>query len=423
MNKLCSTLASGIFSAYLLFGGCDFNFTNISKKDDSVNKEYHLNNFKEITSYDNFEQPSGISTYKKANSRNLLFEESIGLEGKLLFYEAPTINYETGSFSKHPSIYSTSDISNLEKIFEFSDDYINEFEGNGRFMLNDGTLKIQGLLSSLVISSDNSIFFISNTSNKMFKIYKPGEIFTATEFLADDELYGVNSMTLGDDGKIYAVQEQLKSNGNSVRNRRVISIDLSNSLIKEEFVLPEGVSTDVFFRVKESYDLSVGNRLDITQNNEVGKLLNGFDFFISDQINGKIYAHSPEMSEAGYFASDLNLPSSVVVDLEGKVITVEGPVLSLQENNSIKSIQINEPPKIVQIDSEANNTDLYSFLDEASEYDTEWYKILDNGFIDPINLYFDSALVDDTSNWCFYYTNSFTGKVGLISADKIPVSE
>ena len=418
MNKLRSAIASGIFSACLLFGGCDINSTNISKKDDSTNKEYHLENFKNVSGDNNYEKPSSIVKYDGINSRNSFFNGVGKLEGKLLFYEAPTLNYETKQFLKRPAIYSALDITNPEKIFEFSDDYLDEFNSD-QYVLEDGALRITGLLSSLVPSSDDSILFISNVSNKMFKIYKSETTFVAEEFLVDDELYGINSMIFGEDGKMYAVQEQLESSGgNILRNRRVISIDLSNSLIKEEFILPKDISTDILFGIKENTYLDLGNKLDLVRNNAVGKNLNGFDFFVSDLISGSIYSHSLDRTEANEFASGLIFPSSLAVDFEGKVLTIEGPRLSTNEDNQPRNIQMDEPPRIVQLDSQNGNINLYSFQGGIDKYDTEWYKLLEGGRIVPINLYMDSVLIEDDFNWDFYYTNSLTGEVGLVSADK-----
>ncbi|VVB83740.1 Uncharacterised protein [uncultured archaeon] len=416
MNKLGKVLAlsGAIFAGSIFLNGCPA-YDNSKKSE-----HYVLKNISKIILGKNYEPLGGLSSAGNVNSAKGIKK---GASLEKIFIESPLFKQSsTLNFILPPSIYSESD-SSPTKMYSFPDEDVNEFLTGWTedVTKDDGELVVRphGLILDSLLLDDGSVLVSSNISKKLFRVYSNNENFEEEVYLEDDELVGITDMIMGRDGKVYCTQQQLNAVGNDIaRHKRVISIDY-NKNISEEFLLPDGISSGYmnFIQENSKYSqatLNIGSKIDIIENTETGKQLTNAKFYVSDQLTGAIYSVS-DANEISILRENLQSPSSLAIDKEGRVIITTGPILD--------SSNIVIPSKVIAIKPQGLDEEIYSFSeDSGKDYNTGLVISQGENKI-PLAFFMSSVLSEDSANWEFSYTKSLTGETGIFTASKVQEDE
>jgi hypothetical protein len=414
-------IGSGILiGSLLLFNGCERD----NVKPDNTN--YTLKNPVKVDLADNYEMPGSLSSYNaKSNSKKNFL---VG-EGELVFSQSPTFNGPPiTDFIVNPGIYKLNTSSSLvDSIYTFPSIDLKDFEPNWVRINEDNSISAKGLILSNILLPDSSYLFASNFSGKLFKVFQDSSGQLRREiYLENEELIGISDMIYGSDGKIYATQQRLVGGENAtLRDKRVISISLEDSVINEEFILPLGDNLTGFL----NNGLSIGNKLDIIENL---KSYDGSKFYVSDELAGVIYQVS-QSNEVIPLVSNLNLPSSLAIQSNGKILTLTGPKMNSDFSDFVKY------PELLEIDPiNGKYSSIYIFENEPIEdYKTGLATVDSFGNQLPVEFYVSTIISEGetdskldsslsfselefslSSGLTLFFTKSLTGEVGMITFDK-----
>ena len=372
-----------------------------------VNGNYSLKNASEQALVEKIDRPYGLSS-SKSTSKNVL-SKSLGLEAKIFC-----------SATIPPRVYTYS--NGIESIFyEFGEKDSSDFKALS-FSYSRNVMS-WGLIVDTIVLRDGSILVSSNVSNKIFKITPNKD---ESIYIKDDRLFGINSMILGSDNKIYCAQSSIKDK----RPKRIISID-ANRTITEEFSLPiiggDPNYMDIIFSDGEKNILAINEQVKIAENSDEGKLRSGFKFYVTDMntsgryesLKSAIYGVS-ENNIPELITDKVRLPTSINVDKKGNPIVTTSPILDREYLGMIYSTELD----IINPDT-GEISPLYTFDEQVTDYKTGFYVPVilagdnyETRKVTPVGFAISSVLSDTDTSFEFWFTNSLSGKLKSLTATK-----
>lgn len=470
MNVKRRSLVGAFLSISIGLVGCGIFDPSEGPKKKSSNS-YTLSNFQEMILGSGYERPTGMSSSN--NGKGLSKKSGSSFVGiDLIFAERPTFhsfavydtftNFDTTFVDSltpdssvvldtivtsytwidtltgplvllKPTTISKIDTSflQIENIYEFSGENIDDFKeglmagpidasGNALFY------RSRGLSLETAVLDSSSVLVASSASKKLFKIAT--DVGMKEIYKEDEELIASRDIIKDNDGKIYIVQAPLYSIDEGVysieRPKRVISLD-SFREISVEFELPDVGSIHFLWGVSSSNTLyggsfyQMGEQLQIVENSTAGKARNDVDFYVSDLLDNRIYSASKDTVGGGWsvgvFAENFQSPPlDMVTAQNGNLYVITTALLDSNKNVAVY-------PSIIQITPEGAQTTVYTL--SSSKLSNIFENIAISGqsigdYIFPRVYNISAAVFEDSTMWRVYLTDSHTGEVKIITADK-----
>ena len=397
-----------------------------------ISEGYVLKDIKSKVLSKGLESPAGLSVYKNFKKSSLKSASNPTALDDLIFCDNPVIIGDSFNleFVVPPKIYQyIGDTSTTNVLYEFQPEDINLFSTVNNYLVRDEqgdpvfvdgkpANRPFGLTLDTLVLPDTTPLFSSILSNKLFKIGKG----TKETYLEDDELFGINNMIYGSDGKIHCTQADIyDSNNNLIRQKRILSIDPTDgsfSFFDLPFGLRAGGGEPIYEDIQGTKYaggiIELGSQLRIVEN--TNPLLDSSNFYAIDQFSRVLHKISSDNK-----ITSINLsyyPSGLAIDNSGRILISTTFILKDKSNDDGLFAS---PPQLVVINPSTEEENiLYSFGDAVKGYHTQIPTIPINFQENICNLPWNSlrdvSAIQNGLDLDLYWTDSVTGEVGELNA-------
>lgn len=362
------------------------------------------------------------------------YNRPVGLsQGSLYFMDMPSCLVSNGEFqpifTKRPTLYKNSSLDDSEpvKIFEFGQESFNDFwDGYDLSHPTISEIKSRGLFLDTLVLSEEEVLISSNVSDKIFSIIndKNGNYsLNPVPFAQGEDIIGIDEMIMGSDGLIYATQSGIEGTTADgpfpyIRKPRVISLDPITKQVIQEFLLRpssnpkfENVYGQCGINITLSgYDVAIlelGKKHAIIENSIQGRSDTGIRFFVSSYLDNMVLA-ADESNLVSIVSQETDFfPTSLQISKRGDLFVAKAPI------NVGKSSYSNSGINYI-LSGETKRKNLHTFNDNPQDYKTGMFSR--EGV--PSGFDIKTLLVEDSSKLDIYLTNTHTGDLKIVSADK-----
>lgn len=420
--------------------GCP-NFTSLDKPQNTNNTNnnlpvnYSLTKPVEVPLGEGYIKPSGISKYDLNPSK------SASSNNEFIFVQAPSYkqNGDSWEFAREPEIrkYSQNgsraiDITSL--IFkQFLPADITNFlifdKQYNQTTSTPGVVIPKELDIEALTMADSSILIASNVSKKIYQVVNNAGVYSGNTFLENIELLGTTDFVIDSSlNKMYIAQTPVKGLGRSLP--RIVSVDLTTKNLTKELDLDLSAldSTKTFHNSLyyktppdannlNGIEMELGRKMSMVQNSAQGLAANGYKFYVSDFIEGVIYAIDGN-NKVSILKDNVGHPTALSVSDNGNLFVSLSPELGfvngvypgIVKKSKIKLI--NPTTKQMQDFYEFSNDLLADILTGDSVVGASGG---DYTFGVGMSMSLTETLTDLTIN----LTNSFSGKLDKVVSSKI----
>jgi len=299
----------------------------------------------------------------------------------------------------------------------------------------DPDARIQiGLIVETAVSSDGSIYLITNNSNTLFRVRKDAMgNFTKDNFLVNDELYGTTNIMMGQDGKLYLAQKKIVDNGNPDTNT-IISTSRKNRIVRieDDLSISEIAKMPYDGAFFKSARVPADNALYSNQfiiNEDIMKITEDTDnFYFMDRLGGYLYSILKLDNSVNVLKNDLDNPYFLKIDSDGKLVYMTAlyinsgsPILHTGE-----PLTISQNPRVIRYDATTGLEEIVSEIPSNDpnilyDYISTMFLYTNKGNI-PLPYIISGDIYEDASTWNVFYTDNIYGQSNVLTADKIPIT-